>query len=126
LERKQMLILQKNFIWIIKNRFSFQKSGQILMSASGTLKNCSLWWRPAYFQIQILWLIIMKRNDTNSSFYFTSIRIECWFWRRHDTRLYNSIVAMLNLIDPLSQNNKKPYSFLGSVKKYSNCPAKDY
>ena len=109
--------ISKEHYDLFKEKFSFPKIGEILLSAAGTLGRTVIYdGRPSYFQdSNIVWIENNEKTTTNSFLYFVYQIV------RYDSeggtiqRLYNSIISNTKFNNPLLPEQQKIASFLSSV-----------
>uniref|UniRef100_UPI00404A8BDB restriction endonuclease subunit S n=1 Tax=Gelidibacter sp. TaxID=2018083 RepID=UPI00404A8BDB len=102
-----------------RQKFSFPRIGEILMSASGTLGRTVVYdGSPAYFQdSNIVWLENNEKLITNSFLYYIYLNI------RYDSeggtiqRLYNSIISKAKFCTPKLPEQQKIASFLTAIDR---------
>ena len=100
-----------------KERFSFPKTGEILLSASGTLGRTVIYdGSPSYFQdSNIVWIENNEENTTNLFLWYIYQIV------RYDSeggtiqRLYNSIISNTKFKNPALPEQQKIASFLSSI-----------
>ena len=100
-----------------KNKYSFPKKGDILISASGTIGRTVVYnGLPAYFQdSNIVWI---DNNDNLVKNFFLLYCYENTKWNTEDTtiaRLYNENLRNVKIIIPLKKEQEKIASFLSSI-----------
>jgi len=100
-----------------KNRFSFPKVGDILMSASGTLGRTVVYdGRPAYFQdSNIVWIDNQEKLITNPFLYYIYQLVKYDSEGGTIQRLYNSIIGKTKFCKPTIPEQHKIASFLSAV-----------
>jgi type I restriction enzyme S subunit len=100
-----------------RERFSFPKIGEILMSASGTLGRTVVYdGKPAYFQdSNIIWIDNNEELITNSFLYFIYQIVKYDSEGGTIQRLYNSIISNTKFYKPTLPEQQKIASFLSAV-----------
>jgi type I restriction enzyme S subunit len=100
-----------------RERFSFPKIGEILMSASGTLGRTVVYdGKPAYFQdSNIVWIDNNEKLITNSFLYYIYQIVKYDSEGGTIQRLYNSIISNTKFNRPTLPEQQKIASFLSAV-----------
>jgi type I restriction enzyme S subunit len=100
-----------------RERFSFPKIGEILMSASGTLGRTVVYdGRPSYFQdSNIVWIDNQEEVITNSFLYYIYQIVKYDSEGGTIQRLYNSIINNAKFSRPSLPEQQKIASFLSAV-----------
>jgi len=109
--------ITKELYLFYKEKFSFPKTGEILLSASGTLGRTVIYnGSPSYFQdSNIVWIENNEKITTNSFLYFIYQIV------RYDSeggtiqRLYNSIISKTKFKNPSIPEQQKIANFLSSI-----------
>jgi type I restriction enzyme S subunit len=100
-----------------REKFSFPKIGEILMSASGTLGRTVIYdGKPAYFQdSNIVWIDNNEKLITNSFLYYIYQIVKYDSEGGTIQRLYNSIISNTKFNRPTLPEQQKIASFLSAV-----------
>ncbi|MEQ9285401.1 MAG: restriction endonuclease subunit S [Cyclobacteriaceae bacterium] len=100
-----------------KEKFSFPKIGDILMSASGTLGRTVIYdGSPAYFQdSNIVWIENNEELTTNSFLYYIYQIVKYDSEGGTIQRLYNNIISSAKFVCPSLQEQQKIAAYLSSL-----------
>jgi type I restriction enzyme S subunit len=102
-----------------KNKFSFPKIGDILISAAGTLGRTVVYdGRPGYFQdSNIVWLDNNEKLISNEFLYFIYQIVKYDSEGGTIQRLYNNIISKTKFYSPARKEQQKIANFLSAVDK---------
>jgi type I restriction enzyme S subunit len=117
--KKADAYIDKKLFEEYKEKYSFPKKGDILLSASGTIGRTVIYdGKPAYFQdSNIVWIATNEKIILNSFLNYLYSNIK---WTTENTtiaRLYNDNLANMKVNIPFYQEQEKIANFLFSVDK---------
>ena len=117
--KKADAYIDKKLFEEYKEKYSFPKKGDILLSASGTIGRTVIYdGKPAYFQdSNIVWIATNEKIILNSFLNYLYSNIK---WTTENTtiaRLYNDNLANMKVNIPFYQEQEKIANFLSSIDK---------
>ena len=117
--KKADAYIDKKLFEEYKEKYSFPKKGDILLSASGTIGRTVIYdGKPAYFQdSNIVWIATNEKIILNSFLNYLYSNIKWTIENTTIARLYNDNLANMKVNIPFLQEQEKIANFLSSVDK---------
>ena len=117
--KKADAYIDKKLFEEYKEKYSFPKKGDILLSASGTIGRTVIYdGKPAYFQdSNIVWIATNEKIILNSFLNYLYSNIKWTIENTTIARLYNDNLANMKVNIPFLQEQEKIANFLFSIDK---------